>query len=136
MRYRTVITFILTIISFTAFSQTTNKSEIAGKYRFIQYADNVIKIIFQPVNYSKNECISNAVLAKPYLNLSNQSTTEFTNKGKASILFKNNILKLDNGTISINNSAVFRLDSMFNKNGYRGFNFKLSAEEKKIGRAT
>ena len=133
MKYSLGLTFILTIILFTAFSQTTNKGGTTGKYRFIQYADNVIKIIYQPVNYTRNECVSNAVLAKPHINLSNRPATEFPPNAKATILFKNTILKLDNGTISINKNEVFRLDSMFNKNGYRGFNFKLSADEKIFG---
>ncbi len=48
MRYILVLTFILTINSVNAFSQSTNKGGTAGEYRFVQNADNVIKIIYKP----------------------------------------------------------------------------------------
>ena len=133
MRYKVGFTFFATIILFTAFAQTINSAGTGGSYRFIRYTDNVIKIIYQPVNYTTNECVSNAVLVNPSIDKSNHPVTEFPVNGNSTISLKNISIKLENGAISINKNDVFKLDNVFNKNGFRGFSFRLSADEKIFG---
>ena len=133
MRYKFGLTFFVTIIFSTAFAQPTNNTGTFDKYRFIQYTNNIIKIIYQPVNYTTNECVTDALLIKPAIDKSNQPVTEFPENSNSTISLKNSTIKLHNGTISINKNELFKLDNVFNKNGYRGFSFKLSADEKIFG---
>ena len=133
MRYKVGLAFFVTIIFFTSFSQTAKKVGTIGKFKFIQYTDNIIKIIYQPANYTTNEYVSNAVFIKPSTDKSSQPGTEFSQNSHATISLKNHTINLDNGTISINKNGLARLDSVFNKNGFRGFSFKLSYDEKIFG---
>lgn len=103
-----------------------------GVWQFTVYPNNIIKTIFKPAGYTKDELISNAVILGP----AKASMTEIkVAEGSAlklgdriSILRKEGIYwyQLDGKLINV-------LQGVFNKDGYRGFALRLQHEEKVFG---
>src|SRR5688572_28371041 len=84
-----------------------------GKYEIIQYDSNIYKIRFTPSQPGLNENLSDAVILSPKT-LKKQGKVRFTND-----------------SIFINNQLI--LAGVHNTEGYRGFYFPLSNNEKIFG---
>ncbi|MFI5134944.1 MAG: TIM-barrel domain-containing protein [Chitinophagales bacterium] len=102
-----------------------------GKWNFSAPIEGVIKAIYLPNDYSRNELTSNAVIAK-------QKSTSISISGKNDTLiaFNNDAsIKIRNGKISFqfeNTEAAF-LESTFRDTTYRGFRFELKKDEQIFG---
>lgn len=87
-----------------------------GCWSFTAINQNIIKVTFQPKQYSSNENISDAVLLKPLPN----------------VHFRQSIVSI-NDTIIIGTDNPIRIAYYENKDGYRGFNLRLNEQEKIFG---
>lgn len=95
-------------------NETYNISIEQFKIEFI--ASNIYKLTYQPLDYFKNENISNAVILNVDTN-KQVSTNQF--------LFNNKLI--------IGNNKEFELESTFRNESFRGFNIRLTSSDKIYG---
>jgi oligosaccharide 4-alpha-D-glucosyltransferase len=85
-----------------------------GRWKVIPYAVNVVKLVFTPVNYTRNENITAAVIEKPVL--------------------KNSVpVKLVEDAIVAGKEKKITIKPLLNKEGYNGFSITLNGNEKIFG---
>lgn len=106
-----VLLLLFNVVGYSLSAQPKTIRVANGKWTLIQYPSGIIKVIFQPLNYSTTENISDAVIAKPV---------------STSI----NSFKANGDTIQI---ASVKIIAMPYTNGYRGFQFLLTNGEKIYG---
>jgi oligosaccharide 4-alpha-D-glucosyltransferase len=112
MKTRLLLLFILCFIRNIISAQPTSLITQAGKWTFQQYNNIIIKLTFQPVGYSTNENISDAVILKP---LPSQKPSAIRIKGDS---------------IFVGNACLIKYQ---NNNVYKGFQFLLQDDEKIFG---
>ncbi len=109
---RNLLAFLLfCLIDVSVFAQPKIVKVANGRWTFSQYTSGIVKASFQPINYTTNENISDAVIAKPL-------ASAVTN------------LKISGDTISIGNAIIV---ATHQTNEYRGFRFLLSDDEMIFG---
>lgn len=103
----------------------------AGKWSFQLFGDNIIKTTFQPIGYTTNEQVSNAVIGKPThgkkLGVHNSGmAVDFTTAAGV-------ILKEEKYSYQFGGEEKDVQASYFSEHGYRGFRFLLQSDEQIFG---
>lgn len=110
-----------------ALSYTSEK----GTWKFELFANNISKTTFRPRGYQTNELTSNAVILKP---TSQQGSTNLQEGVPAKLGEKLSILHRDDMMhIELNGETIATVYETFDKDGYRGFSFRLQQDEKIFG---
>lgn len=86
-----------------------------GIWHAEQFADNILKLTYQPKGYLKNEQITNAVVAKPEL------------------IHKKIELSIQESLVMIGKTAAIRIFPMDGETGYQSFGISLNEDEKIFG---
>lgn len=103
----------------------------SGEFIFQQFADNIIKITFQPKGYLKNEQVTDAVILKP---LSQKATVKQNEpKAEKTILFNSSRLDFHDGKINFSSGKISCIAEVFHQDDFNGFRFKLVAGERIYG---
>ena len=96
----------------SAIAKATVFKTTKGQWRFEQYASNVIKAIFTPVDYQHNEQITAAVISKPYT------------------VFDVAFIHVDADQVFIGKNKEVQLKYTMDENNFRGFQIALKTEDR------
>ena len=130
MKFRILSIFFLAIFSI-ADAQTQRIENATGEFIFREYANNIIKITWQPKRYQTNENVSDAVILKQ---LQSQSYKKLSKvRYHESIFFKNTRIDFEDGKIHFTGNKNIVVHSVFQNEGFSGFRFKLEPGEKIFG---
>ena len=99
----------------SAIAKATVFKTTKGQWRFEQYASNVIKAIFTPVDYQHNEQITAAVISKPYT------------------VFDVAFIHVDADQVFIGKNKEVQLKYTMDENNFRGFQIALKNDEMIFG---
>ena len=131
MRPACFLPFLFVLFVGNIFGQTEKISTANGGFTFRQYADNIIKVTYQPSHYSASENISDAVILKPYkLKTSKKISGTAT---RQSIYFNKTSIDFKEGKFYFSTDKTIILEAIFQKDGFSGFQFKLQPDEKIFG---
>ena len=86
-----------------------------GEWTVVPYASNVVKLSFQPKNYTRNENITDAVIAKP---IHQTAAIKISHAGNSITLERGQLVKITADTF---------------RGGFNGFNISLNNDEKIFG---
>ena len=113
-------------------ARTFGFTDERGTWEFEVYPGDIIKTVFKPNNYSTNELVSNAVIAKP---IAQQMTYAKVREGAAMLLGKRISVKRTEGLIwyYLDGKLMSILQEPIDKDGYHGFALRLQDEEKIFG---
>jgi oligosaccharide 4-alpha-D-glucosyltransferase len=101
---------------FTIISNVLELKDAKGKWSFVQYATNILKVTYQPEGYTRNENISDAVLLKPV-----QWKTALT----TAVLLKQMNIAQKGDTLLLGEQKQCALIGAMDSADYRGFRFLL-----------
>jgi oligosaccharide 4-alpha-D-glucosyltransferase len=107
--------FLLLFTAAAASAQNKKFKTPGGEWIIIPYASNIVKLVFQPKNYTTNENITNAVIAKPQ---QHNAIVKIAQSGNTVILERGKSLAITADTFT---------------GGYKGFNITLAEDEKIFG---
>ncbi len=100
------------------------------KFTFIPYTRNVVKVIVQPAGYTKNELVSDAVIAKPVktaVKVKSAPDADYT------IAWDAMQIAVKSDTIFFGGKRNALLTNLVSNGDYRGFKFVLTEDEKIFG---
>lgn len=112
LRYFSSFIFLLAVLTTGAQNKKFRGSK--GEWTLVPYAGNVVKLVFKPTGYTRNENITDAVIAQPSLRFG----MKISNNDSAIILEKGTLLKIA--------AAVL-------PGGYNGFKIRLEPGERIFG---
>lgn len=123
MKSTTVLLFFISFFVQHITAQNNKSNLISyprenGSWKFYSFKGDIIKVTFEPKNYTHNEQISNAVLLKPINH--HPSEKEIIYKQNGAIDFLSTLNKLS-------------LLNYFDSGKFKGFHFKLAYDEKIFG---
>jgi oligosaccharide 4-alpha-D-glucosyltransferase len=124
-----ILLFVLFVVD--VFGQTEKISTTSGEFSFEQFASNIIKVTYQPRVYSTNENISDAVILKPYQQ--KNSKIKSSDATQQSIFFSKNRIDFNAGKCYFGADKKIVLSDVFQREGYKGFQFKLQSGEQVFG---
>ncbi|NML19363.1 glycosyl hydrolase [Pseudoflavitalea sp. G-6-1-2] len=102
-----------------------------GQWNFYPYGNQVIRAVYKPADYNRNELMSNAVITSPQ-----PSQTKVTNGPSQAIDFENGLsIVIQRENIYFKQGREIKVKSVryFSENDNRGFRFQLSDGEKWMG---
>jgi oligosaccharide 4-alpha-D-glucosyltransferase len=105
-------------------------NDTRGDWKMIPYANNILKVIFQPKGYVTNELITDAVIAKP---VTTPVKVKYYSENNVVISWDYLRLNIHNDTIFFGPNRSATLIGVNNSTEYKGFKFLLHNEEKIFG---
>lgn len=110
-----IAVFLFLLIAAAGAAQNKKFRTANGEWTIVPYVSNVVKLVFQPTNYTTNENITNAVISKPRQRIA-----------VIKIAQSDNTIILERG-----NTVAITADTF--AGGYNGFTIKLTEGEKIFG---
>ncbi|MEP7142420.1 MAG: hypothetical protein ABI707_06105 [Ferruginibacter sp.] len=130
MKFRLLFSLFFLLIFFIATGQKEKIKTATGEFTFQQYADNIIKLTWQPNGYLTSENRTDAVIIKPLQRKSYEKI--FEPPFEESVFFKNSRIDFNKGKIDFSSRESIVLENGFQKDEFNGFRFKLQPGEKDI----